>query len=162
MFFILFNQGFLQFKRYRCIFLEFHRKLSPAFGKSDYEKLYNPNRIKPVAGFTDFVNEAADVVGNLIGKWFASSKINELGDLANGEAKVVKYEGHSIALYKDDNGKLFAVNPACTHINCKVAWNNAEQSWDCPCHGSRFATDGEMLTAPARKDLEKIDLRDDI
>jgi glycine/D-amino acid oxidase-like deaminating enzyme/nitrite reductase/ring-hydroxylating ferredoxin subunit len=128
-------------------------------GKSEYEKLYDPNRIKPVAGFADFVKEAADVAGNLIGKWFSSSKIDELAGIAHGEANVVKYEGHSIALYKDDNGNLHAVNPACTHINCKVAWNNAEQSWDCPCHGSRFDADGEMLTAPARKNLEKIDLK---
>ena len=51
-------------------------------GKSEYEKLFNSNRIKPVAGFTDFLKEAADVVGNFIGKWFHSSKINELADLA--------------------------------------------------------------------------------
>ncbi len=127
-------------------------------GKSPYEKLFNPNRVKPVAGFTDFVKEAADVVGIFIGKWFSSTKINELAEIAPGEAKVVKYESHSIALYKDDNGGIHAVNPACTHINCKVAWNSAEKSWDCPCHGSRFDIDGEMLTAPARKNLEKIDL----
>jgi len=129
-------------------------------GKSEYEKLYDPNRIRPVAGFTDIVKEAVDDVGNLIGKWFPSSKINELANLAPGEAKVVKYESHSIALFKDENGNVHAVNSACTHIKCKVAWNNAEQSWDCPCHGSRFDADGEMLTAPARKNLEKIDLRE--
>ena len=77
-----------------------------------------------------------------------------------GKQSVVKYEGHSIALFKDGDGNLHAVNPACTHINCKVAWNNAEESWDCPCHRYRFDADGEMLTAPARKNLEKIDLRE--
>ena len=129
-------------------------------GKSEYEKLYDPGRIKPVAGFTDFVKESADVVGNFIGKWFSSSKITQLAEIAAGEAKVVKYEGHSIALYKDENGTVHAVNPACTHINCKVAWNNAEKSWDCPCHGSRFDAEGEMLTAPARKNLEKLELNE--
>ncbi|MDQ6763573.1 MAG: FAD-dependent oxidoreductase [Bacteroidota bacterium] len=128
--------------------------------KSAYEKLYSPGRIKPIAGFTDFVKEAADVAVNFIGKWFTSSTINELSDIANGEAKVVKYESHSIALFKDESGKSHAVNPACTHIDCKVAWNNAEESWDCPCHGSRFDADGEMLTAPARRNLEKIDLKE--
>ncbi|MEO6454441.1 MAG: FAD-dependent oxidoreductase [Ginsengibacter sp.] len=127
-------------------------------GTSKYEKIFNPNRIKPVAGFANFVKESADVVGEFIGKWFSSSKINELSEIAKDEARVVKYEGHSIALYKDENGNFHAVNPACTHINCVVGWNNAEKTWDCPCHGSRFSMDGEMLTAPARKDLEKIDL----
>jgi glycine/D-amino acid oxidase-like deaminating enzyme/nitrite reductase/ring-hydroxylating ferredoxin subunit len=127
-------------------------------GESEYSKLYDPGRVKPIAGFADFVKEAADVVGNLIGKWFSSAKINELSSLAPGEAKVVKYEGHQVALFKDDSGNVHAVNPACTHIDCKVAWNNAEKSWDCPCHGSRFDADGDVLTAPARKKLEKIKL----
>jgi glycine/D-amino acid oxidase-like deaminating enzyme/nitrite reductase/ring-hydroxylating ferredoxin subunit len=127
-------------------------------GKSVYEKLYNPNRVKPVAGFADFVKESADVVGNLIGKWFSSSKIDDLSGIEKGKAKVVKYENHSVALFKDEKGSLHAVNPGCTHIRCEVAWNNAEQSWDCPCHGSRFDADGEMLTGPARKNLEKLDV----
>lgn len=127
-------------------------------GKSNYEKLFNPNRIKPVAGFANFVKEGADVAGIFIGKWFSSSKISELADLAPGEAKVVKYEGSSLALFKDETGNFHAVNPTCTHLSCAVAWNMAERTWDCPCHGSRFSADGEMLTAPARKDLEKVDL----
>jgi nitrite reductase/ring-hydroxylating ferredoxin subunit len=129
-------------------------------GDSEYKKLFEPGRIKPVAGFSNFVKEAADVVGNLAGKWFVSSKIREIAELAHGEARVVKYEGQSIALYKDENGGLHAVDPACTHINCKVAWNTAEKTWDCPCHGSRFNADGIVFTAPARKDLAKIDLKE--
>ncbi|HEV8081252.1 MAG TPA: FAD-dependent oxidoreductase, partial [Chitinophagaceae bacterium] len=127
-------------------------------GESKYEKLFNPNRIKPVAGFENFVKEAADVVAKFIGDRFAKTKIKELAELAPGEAKVVKYDGDSIALYKDEKGGLHAVNPACTHVNCIVGWNTAEQTWDCPCHGSRFSMDGEVLTAPARKNLEKISL----
>jgi len=128
--------------------------------KSEYEKLFDPNRIKPVAGFSNFVKEAADVTGKLIGGIFPKEKLEELADLAHGEARVIKYEGHSIALYKDESGNLHAVNPACTHIKCSVSWNSAEKSWDCPCHGSRFSYDGEMLTAPARKDLEIIHMEE--
>ena len=127
-------------------------------GESRYGKLFDPNRIKPVAGFENFIKEAADVVARFIGDRFSKTNIKELAELAPGEAKVVKYDGESIALYKDENGALHAVNPSCTHINCMVDWNSAERSWDCPCHGSRFSMDGEMLTAPARKDLEKINL----
>ncbi len=127
-------------------------------GDSQYAKLFSPARVKPVAGFTDFVKESADVAGVFVGKWFTSSKLEELSDIAKGEGKVVTYEGHSVALYKDEAGEVHAVNPACTHIACKVAWNNAEQSWDCPCHGSRFDVDGKVLTAPARKQMVTIDL----
>ena len=123
-------------------------------GNSVYQELFNPNRIKVVAGFTNFVKESADVIGKLIGKILPPDSLKELADLAPGDARVVKYEGNRIAVYKDETGKLYAVNSACTHIKCDVAWNNAEKSWDCPCHGSRFSYTGEMLTAPARKDLE--------
>ncbi|KAA9034544.1 FAD-dependent oxidoreductase [Ginsengibacter hankyongi] len=128
-------------------------------GSSEYEKLFSPARVKPMAGFEDFIKESADVVAKLIGGLFPSPKMEELADMAHGEAKVVKYQGQSIALFKDEGGKVHAVNPACTHIDCQVSWNNAERSWDCPCHGSRFNGDGKMLTAPARKDLEKIELK---
>ncbi len=127
-------------------------------GKSKYEKLYDPNRIKPVAGFSGFVSEAADVVSHLIGGLFPAEKIKELSELAHEEARIVKYEDKTLGLYKDKIGNIHAVNPACTHIKCTVKWNNAEQSWDCPCHGSRFNCDGEVLTGPARKNLEKINL----
>jgi glycine/D-amino acid oxidase-like deaminating enzyme/nitrite reductase/ring-hydroxylating ferredoxin subunit len=128
--------------------------------KSEYEKLFDPNRIKPVAGFSNFVKEAADVTGKLIGAIFPKEKLEEFADLAPGEARVIKYEDHSIALYKDESGRLHAVSSACTHIKCSVGWNAAEKTWDCPCHGSRFSYDGEVLTAPALKDLEAIRLEE--
>lgn len=127
-------------------------------GKSEAAELFDPNRIKPVAGFSNFVKEAADVVQHLVGAILPKEKLAELAALAPGEARVVKYEGHTLALYKDEDGIVHTVNSACTHIKCTVAWNSAEKSWDCPCHGSRFSPDGEMLTAPARKDLEVINL----
>jgi glycine/D-amino acid oxidase-like deaminating enzyme/nitrite reductase/ring-hydroxylating ferredoxin subunit len=127
-------------------------------GKTEAADLFDPNRIKPVAGFNNFVKEAADVVQHLVGAVLPKEKLSELSDMAPGEAKVVRYEGHTLALYKDEQGQVHTVNSACTHIKCTVAWNSAEKSWDCPCHGSRFSPDGEMLTAPARKDLEVINL----
>lgn len=129
-------------------------------GKSEYQHVFNPNRIKPVAGFSNFVKEAADVVSHFIGDKLSTEKIRDLVELAPGEAKVVKCEGHTLALYKDENGQLHAVNSACTHIKCTVNWNSAEKSWDCPCHGSRFSFDGDVLTGPARKDLEVLKLEE--
>lgn len=127
--------------------------------ESRYADLFNPNRIKPVAGFTNFVKENADVVAHMIGGYFSHEKLESFADIAPGEARVVKYEGHRIALYKDESGNLHAVNPVCPHAKCSVGWNSAEKSWDCPCHGSRFSYDGELLTGPARHDLEKVELR---
>lgn len=126
--------------------------------ENKYANLFEPARVKPVAGFTNFVKEAADVVSHLVGDSFAGKKIEEMAELAAGEATLVKHDGQLIAVYKDMQHQVHAVNAACTHIKCTMHWNNAELSWDCPCHGSRFSIDGELLTAPARKDLEKINL----
>jgi glycine/D-amino acid oxidase-like deaminating enzyme/nitrite reductase/ring-hydroxylating ferredoxin subunit len=129
-------------------------------GRSEYEKIFSPDRIKPVAGFVNFVKENADVVKEFVGKRFAKEKLAELAGLAPGEAKVVKYEGKSLAIYKDEQGELFALNPTCTHAKCTVAWNTAEKSWDCPCHGARYSIQGEVMTGPARKGLEVVELKD--
>ncbi|CAN5130121.1 FAD-dependent oxidoreductase [soil metagenome] len=126
--------------------------------ESGYEKLFDPNRIKPLAGFSNFVKENADVVKNFVGKWFSNTALESLSGIAKGEGKVVEFENHKIALYKDEKGNLHAVNPTCTHVKCSVAWNSTEQSWDCPCHGARYSPDGKVLNGPADRDLEKIEL----
>lgn len=129
-------------------------------GENKYKALFAPARVKPVAGFSNFVKEAADVVKHFIGDKLSIEKIKSLAELATGEAKVVKYEGHTLALYKDENQTLHALNSACTHIKCTVGWNSTEKTWDCPCHGSRFSYDGTVLNSPARTDLERLNLSD--
>jgi len=129
-------------------------------GQSEFADLYRPARIKPVAGFAAFVKENADVVKEFVGKRIKQKTLPELADLAPGDATVVRLEGKSIALYKDEAGQLFALNPVCTHAKCIVAWNRAEQSWDCPCHGARYDVRGNVLTGPARLGLEVISLED--
>jgi len=128
-------------------------------GESPYIKLFDPNRIKPVAGFTTFVKHNVDVLKKYIGTWFDKERLEEFADIAPGEGKVVKYEGEKIALYKDEHGELHAINPLCTHLKCSVAWNNVEKTWDCPCHGSRFSFEGKVLTGPADHDLERIEVK---
>jgi glycine/D-amino acid oxidase-like deaminating enzyme/nitrite reductase/ring-hydroxylating ferredoxin subunit len=125
-------------------------------GESEFAKLFDPDRLKPIAGFANFIKENADVVKEFIGKRLSKEKLNELSDIAPGEAKLVKYEGKSLALYKDEEGEIHAVSPVCPHAKCAVGWNSAEKSWDCPCHGSRFTIDGEVLTGPATQGLEVI------
>ncbi|HEX6159654.1 MAG TPA: FAD-dependent oxidoreductase [Thermoanaerobaculia bacterium] len=79
-------------------------------------------------------------------------------DVKSGEGKIVAVDGRKVACYRDEAGTLHAVSPVCTHMRCDVAFNAAERTWDCPCHGSRFTPDGEVLNGPAKLPLEKIDL----
>jgi len=60
---------------------------------------------------------------------------------------------HKVAVYRGDDGKLTTLSATCTHLGCTVRWNPAEGSWDCPCHGSRFAPTGEVVNGPADKPL---------
>ncbi len=127
--------------------------------ESSYIKLFDPNRVKPIAGFTTFLKQNVEAFKNFMDKWLDKEKLEEFAELAPGEAGVVRYNGEKVALYKDEHGELHAVSPVCTHLKCSVAWNNAEQSWDCPCHGSRFSYEGKVLTGPADHDLEKIEIK---
>lgn len=124
-----------------------------------YAGLFNPNRIKPVAGFTNFIKHNADVVKQFAAKWFSHEEIPELAELAPGEGKVVVYNKQRIGLFKHETGALYAVNPVCTHLKCEVKWNIAERTWDCPCHGARYSYDGYVITGPADRDLEQIEIK---
>jgi glycine/D-amino acid oxidase-like deaminating enzyme/nitrite reductase/ring-hydroxylating ferredoxin subunit len=123
------------------------------------ESLFNPNRIKPVAGFTNFISHNVDVVKQLFGKLLPGEQLPELAGIAPGEGKLAVYEGHKIALYKGESGEIHAISPVCSHMHCDVAWNTAEKSWDCPCHGARYNVDGVVLNTPADKDLENIQIK---
>jgi glycine/D-amino acid oxidase-like deaminating enzyme/nitrite reductase/ring-hydroxylating ferredoxin subunit len=123
-----------------------------------YADLFSPSRIKPVAGFMDFVKENADVAYHFVADRFSAEKIESLKELEAGTGTIVKYDNQKLAVYKNEQGKVTALNPVCTHTGCIVNFNHAEQSWDCPCHGGRFDTDGKVLTGPPRKDLQQIDI----
>ncbi|MBO9153070.1 FAD-dependent oxidoreductase [Chitinophaga sp. GCM10012297] len=125
-----------------------------AKGAAQYETLFDPNRIKPVAGFKSFISHNADVVKQFVSKLLPHEDLKQLADMAPGEGKVVSYEDEKIAIHKDGKGGIHAVSPVCTHLQCEVKWNNAELSWDCPCHGARYDPDGNVLTGPASMSLE--------
>ena len=128
--------------------------------ENPYQDLYDPNRLKPVAGFSNFVSHNADVVKQFASKFFSGEDLKELGELATNEGKIVKYKDEKLAIFKDENGAVHALSPICTHVGCEVKWNNAERSWDCPCHGTRYSYDGRVMTGPAVKNLAKVNVRE--
>lgn len=123
-----------------------------------YEKLFSPSRIKPVAGFANFVKENTDVAYRFVADRVSVKQLDALIELSPGTGAVVKYQDEQIALYKSPEGSISALSPVCTHAGCIVAWNDAEKSWDCPCHGGRYDIHGNVLTGPPRKNLQAIPL----
>lgn len=124
--------------------------------ENDWSSLYDPNRFKPLTSAKDFVVENVDVAKHFVGDRLSVSKEESLPELAEGEGRVVELDGEKVAICKVEGGATHKVSATCTHMGCIVGWNNAEMSWDCPCHGSRFNYDGTVIQGPANKDLEKV------
>ncbi|MFB3737652.1 MAG: universal stress protein [Candidatus Velamenicoccus archaeovorus] len=77
-----------------------------------------------------------------------------LSEIGKGEGGIVTTGDHKVAVYRDPRGQVITLSATCTHMGCTVKWNPAERTWDCPCHGSRFAPTGEVVNGPAAKPLE--------
>jgi glycine/D-amino acid oxidase-like deaminating enzyme/nitrite reductase/ring-hydroxylating ferredoxin subunit len=78
-------------------------------------------------------------------------------NLTPGEGAIVREGARLVATHRRDDGSLGRVSARCTHLGCIVAWNAFERSWDCPCHGSRFDADGQVLEGPAVHPLGCVD-----
>jgi glycine/D-amino acid oxidase-like deaminating enzyme/nitrite reductase/ring-hydroxylating ferredoxin subunit len=116
--------------------------------------LFDPNRIELRAGAPRFVEENARVGLRFVGDRIAKRGTRPIESLAPGEGDIVRHAGEKVAGHRRDDGTLVAVSPSCSHLGCQVTWNRAERSWDCPCHGSRFAPEGDVLQGPAVHRLE--------
>ena len=123
--------------------------------ENPWAELFDAKRVKPLAEGPRFVAENARAGARLVGDRLRSPGRREIEDLALGEGAIVSSGGQRVAGYRGQDGKLHAVSTRCTHLGCQVAWNAAEHTWDCPCHGSRFSVDGEILNGPAVKPLGK-------
>ncbi len=99
------------------------------------------------------VTANVDVAKRFIGDRVATLRSPDADELAPGTGGIVTLDGDTVAAFRDDDGTLHALSPTCTHLGCRVSFNTAERSWDCPCHGSRFDIDGQVLQGPATKDL---------
>lgn len=122
-------------------------------GESEYADIFTPARLNLSASAGSIANDMAHAVKGLTLHAFESPRgIAEA--MEKGHGGIVELEGKKLGVYKADNGELYTVSPFCTHMGCQLEWNPDEKSWDCPCHGSRFDYKGNVLSNPAKKDLE--------
>jgi glycine/D-amino acid oxidase-like deaminating enzyme/nitrite reductase/ring-hydroxylating ferredoxin subunit len=116
---------------------------------------FDASRQKSTLSSKDLYKENANVAQQFIGDRLSTLRPPSADRLQPGEGGIVTCAGNKVAAYRDDDGTLHAVSPVCTHLGCLVAFNTAEKSWDCPCHGSRFTIDGQVIEGPATGDLEQ-------
>jgi len=93
--------------------------------------------------------ENIDFPLHLVGDTLKPAEASSIDEVALGEGKLVRMGLSKVAVYKSPEGKVQCVSSICPHLGCHVAFNNAEKTWDCPCHGSRFTTDGAVIAGPA-------------
>jgi glycine/D-amino acid oxidase-like deaminating enzyme/nitrite reductase/ring-hydroxylating ferredoxin subunit len=116
--------------------------------------LFDSTRFKPLASARELVKENANVGVHFVGDHLGRPDVRSPDALAPGQAGIVRRGAGKVAAFRDDDGTLHEVSAVCTHLGCQVKWNEAERSWDCPCHGSRFDPTGRVIQGPAVKDLE--------
>ncbi|MBZ4033398.1 FAD-dependent oxidoreductase [Flavobacterium sp. 17A] len=125
--------------------------------ENKWEHLYNPSRITFKA-LGDFVKEAGNMATQYL-DWIAAADLNNTADLKPGEGGILSFGLRKIAAYRDYDNSLQAFSAVCPHLGCIVQWNADEKSFDCPCHGSRFAADGTVTNGPAKDNLSKLDIK---
>jgi glycine/D-amino acid oxidase-like deaminating enzyme/nitrite reductase/ring-hydroxylating ferredoxin subunit len=125
--------------------------------KNTWADLCAPQRLRSFAS-RSFAAENANVAKRFVADRLGLPGPEALDALREGEGTLVRMAGNTLAVSRSEEGSLTAVSPRCTHLGCLVSWNRAEQTWDCPCHGSRFLADGRLIQGPAVTDLAQRDL----
>lgn len=123
-------------------------------GESPWSDVFDPSRFDLAASTKNLLINSGNIVQNFVGARLNPATMTE-EDLEKGQGSMINDNGSKEGAYRSEDSTVHTVCPTCTHMGCILSWNEAESSWDCPCHGSRFSIDGEILQGPALKKLEK-------
>ncbi len=125
--------------------------------ENKFAYLFNSSRLKPIKNRTEMKNILIQSANSLLLNKLRPANMN-FDEIANDSGSIIEINNEKVGIYKDSNGKIYAVKPICTHLGCLLSWNDVDKTWDCPCHGSRFDFDGTNLYDPAFKNLDTFDL----
>jgi glycine/D-amino acid oxidase-like deaminating enzyme/nitrite reductase/ring-hydroxylating ferredoxin subunit len=122
--------------------------------RNPWSELFDVGRTRIRGGLWDYLKENKDYPYYLVRDRLVGPDATSLSAVRPGEGRLVDVNGTRTAAFRADSGALTLLSPVCTHLGCHVQWNRAERTWDCPCHGSRFAPTGAVLSGPAERPLE--------
>jgi len=121
--------------------------------ENPWESLYAPSRFTAQA-VNKYASDTLEIVSSFA-EWLTPGEASDSASIAPGLGSVVRRGFGKMAVYRDENGACHESSAICPHLGCIVHWNSTEQSWDCPCHGSRFDPYGSLLRGPAVRGLAR-------
>ncbi|HEU4628901.1 MAG TPA: FAD-dependent oxidoreductase [Gemmatimonadaceae bacterium] len=118
---------------------------------NSWATLYDPSR-KTLRATAEFLRENVNVAAQYTDH-VTPGEVDTPDQIRPGHGAILRRGTRKIAAYRAEDGTLHERSAVCTHLFCIVHWNDTEKSWDCPCHGSRYAPTGEVLNGPASAPL---------
>jgi glycine/D-amino acid oxidase-like deaminating enzyme/nitrite reductase/ring-hydroxylating ferredoxin subunit len=119
--------------------------------KNEWESIYEPSRVtlKALPTFVkENVNVAVQYADLVVG-----ADVESVDEIRPGFGAVISRRLGKVAVYRDPQGAVHELSAVCRHLGCIVNWNSLENTWDCPCHGSRYDALGKVIQGPANTDL---------
>lgn len=120
-----------------------------------WASLYDPSRVTTQPA-SEFIKENLNVAAQYT-DWLTGGEVSSVDEIKFGEGAILRRGLSKVAVYRDEDGALHERSAVCTHLGCIVAFNSSERTWDCPCHGSRFGTDGHVINGPAISELASVE-----
>jgi len=122
--------------------------------ENPWTDLYDPSR-KTMVAAKDFIQENINVAAQYADAP-TPGEVDSIDEIEKGAGAIVRRGLSKVAAYRDDDGVVHTVSAVCVHLGCIVAWNAAEKTWECPCHGSRYDRFGAVVNGPANSNLKPV------
>jgi FAD dependent oxidoreductase./Rieske [2Fe-2S] domain. len=116
--------------------------------ENDFSEIFSPTRFDLSASMKNAANDLVKTAQNFIAQRIDIPEEN-VENIEKGHGAIVEYKGEKAGVYKDKDGKIYAISTKCPHLGCELHWNDDELTWDCPCHGSRLDYRGKWVESPA-------------
>jgi len=113
--------------------------------KNKFAQFFSPLRC--YKGISSFLINSAEIVKNIMIKPIIPP-FKTIKSLSKGSGDIICYKGKKRAVYMDEKNELHIIKPYCAHLKCLLKFNYNDKTWDCPCHGSRYDIDGNIINAP--------------
>ena len=125
--------------------------------ENEWAELYDPSR-KPLSAsaMKDFAEENLNVAAQYT-DLVTPGEVSDASEIKAGDGAIIRRGLTKVACHRDESGALHERSAICAHLGCVVRWNSTEKTWDCPCHGSRYQTDGHVVNGPAIKGLDEVE-----